>query len=443
MAALHNAANLDDPNAIPVPPPDYDWKQHRKYVLFMMFITYFLNSVDRNIINILAQSIKTEFGLADWQLGVMTGFAFATFYNIIGIPTARFIDGGAVRRNIIAGGLALWSVATALCGAAQNFWQLLAARAGVGVGEGTFGPSVVTLVSDYYGRSERARAIAIYLLGLPIAALVGMPLGGWIAEHYGWRVALMVVGLPGVIVALIVRYTIKEPPRGLSDGKFVKVQSALPIMQVFRTMTKKKTVVYMLIAVGFASFATVGGSTTWFPPYLQRTFGMSTAALGTSWGIITGITGALGSFGAGWLVDKYSAKHPKFFLIFPALAMALAFPFYVAATLAGNFYLSIAFLLVPATLNNSWIPAALATTQGLAPLAMRALLGMFVTFAANLIGHGFSPPIIGAISDLFSSYVGSPVEGLRWALIVTAMLYPVAALFFWMASRTVQGDLEQ
>lgn len=442
MSAIHSSANLDDdPNAIPVPPPDFDWKQHRKYVLFMMFITYFLNSVDRNIIKILAEPIKAEFGLADWQLGLMTGFAFATFYNIVGLPTARFIDGGAVRRNIIAGGLALWSLATALCGMAQNYTQLLIARGLVGVGEGTFGPSVVTLVSDYYGRSERARAIATYLIGLPIAALVGMTLGGWVADEYGWRTALVVVGLPGVLVALVVRFTVKEPPRGLSDGKFVKMAKALPIGQVFRTMTKKKTVVYLLIAAACASFPTVG-MTAWYPPYLQRTFGMSLSELGAYWGIVTGVTGALGSFGAGWLVDRYSAKHPRFFMIFPALAMIISFPFFVLATLSGNFALALVFLVVPATLNNSWIPAALATTQGLAPMAMRALLGMFVTFAANIVGHGLSPPLIGLVSDLYGASMG-PAAGLRWALITSALLYPTAAFFFWMASRTISNDLEK
>ena len=441
MTSLRDIPESADTVTIPVAPPDFDWKRHRKYVLFMMFITYFLNSVDRNIINILAQSIKTEFNLADWQLGVMTGFAFATFYNIIGIPTARFIDGGAVRRNIIAGGLALWSLATAACGLAQNYWQLLAARAGVGVGEGTFGPSVVTMISDYYGRSERSKAIATYLLGLPIAALVGMSLGGWVAQHYGWRMALMVVGLPGVLVAIVVRLTVKEPPRGLSDGKFVKVAAALPIRQVFKTVTKKKTVVYLLIAASFASFSTVGGM-VWFPPFLQRSFGLTPAELGATWGIITGITGAIGSFGAGWLVDKFSTKSPKYFMLFPAMAMAISFPFYILATISTQFWMAFAFLLVPATLNNSWIPAALSSTQSLAPIAMRALLGMFVTFAANLIGHGFAPPVIGALSDLFGSLTGSPVEGLRLALIAATIFYPLAALFFWLASRNVQNDLE-
>lgn len=247
---------------------DFDWRRHRKYVVFIVFVAFFLNSLDRNIINILQQSIKVEFHLMDWQLGMMTGFAFAMFYNVIGIPTARFIDGGAVRRNIIAGGLALWSVATALCGITQNFWQLLLFRAGVGVGEGTFGPSTMTMISDYYGPNERAKAMGTYLLGLPLAALVGLPLGGWVADHYGWRAALMLVGFPGLIVALIVRLTVREPPRGLSDGKVVTVVS-IPVRQVFRIAMRKKTVVHLLAAASLASFSTVGGA-IWFPAFLQR-----------------------------------------------------------------------------------------------------------------------------------------------------------------------------
>ncbi len=164
--------------APPVAAPD-SWRRHRPYVLFMVFVAFFLNSLDRNIINVLLQPIKNEFHLKDWQLGMMTGLAFAMFYNVIGIATARFIDGGAVRRNIIAGGLALWSVATALCGMSQTSWQLLACRMGIGVGEGTFGPSTMTLISDYYGPNERARAMGLYLLGMPLALFVGLPLGGW------------------------------------------------------------------------------------------------------------------------------------------------------------------------------------------------------------------------------------------------------------------------
>lgn len=431
-------ATLPEGPAVTAP---FAWKRHRNYVVFMLFVAYFLNSIDRNIINILQQSIKEEFNLMDWQLGMMTGFAFALFYTSIGIPVARLIDGGAIRTTIVAGGLALWSVATAMCGVVQNYWQLVLCRAGVGVGEGSFGPSTVTMISDYFGPAERARAIGTYLLGLPVGSLVGLSAGGWIAQHYGWRAALLIVGLPGLIVALIFKLTVREPPRGLSDGKFVKLAAAASIRQIFAVAVGKKTFVHLLAAASLASFSTVGGM-VWFPPFLQRGFGLNPAQVGVAWGVMAGLTGIAGAFGGGWLADRFGARDPKYFMLLPALAMAVSFPFYLLATTAGSFWLCFAFLLVPATLNNSWIPAAMALTQGLAPLAMRALLAMFVTFAANLIGHGIAPPVIGGLSDLFGAHFGNPVDGLRWALISAAVFYPWAALHFWLASRNIRRDLE-
>jgi predicted MFS family arabinose efflux permease len=440
MPSSAGAVVAGDPSLTSLVTATFDWKRHRNYVVFMMFVAYFLNSIDRNIINVLQQSIKTEFHLSDAQLGLMTGFAFALFYTSIGIPTARFIDGGAIRTKIIAGGLALWSVATALCGVCQNYWQLLICRAGVGVGEGTFGPCTMTLVSDYFGPTERARAMGFYLIGLPLGSLFGLSLGGVIADHYGWRAALLVVGLPGLIVALIIRFTMKEPPRGLADGKYTKLEKALPIGQVFRTVTRKRTVVHLLFAASYASFSTVGGM-VWFLPYLMRSYHMSPGQIGPAWGIMVGLTGIVGTLGGGMLADRLGKRDRKYFMILPACSMLLSFPFYILAMVSANFYICFACLMVPAAINNAWIPSAMSLTQALAPMAMRALLGMFVTFAANLIGHGIAPPVIGQLSDWFGAGQGT-AEGLRWALIVASVFYPLSALHFWLAARTVNNDCE-
>ena len=232
--------------------------------------------------------------------------------------------------------MALWSIATALCGVAQNFWQLALFRASIGVGEGTFGPASMTTISDYYGPNERARTMGTYLLGLPLGSLVGLPIGGWVAQHYGWRAALMLVGLPGLIVALIVRLTVREPPRGLSEGKAIKVTAPIPVAQVFRIVTRKKTVVHLLAAASLSSFSTVGGS-AWFPTFLQRDFGLSTAQVGAAWGIIVGLTGALCAFGGGWLADRFGSKDAKHYMRLPAVAMMISLPFYLLATVTGNY----------------------------------------------------------------------------------------------------------
>jgi MFS family permease len=180
----------------------------------------------------------------------------------------------------------------------------------------------------------------------------------------------------------------------------------------------------------------------WFPAYLQRDFHLNAAQVGASWGVIVGLTGALCAFGGGWIADKYGARNPKYYMSLPALAMAISLPFYLLATMTGSYWLCFACLIVPSALNNSWIPAGIAVTQRLAPMAMRALLGMFVTMAANLIGHGIAPPVIGGLSDAFTHYLGNDTEGLRWALIVSAIFYPWAALHFWLASRSIAGEFE-
>ncbi len=421
---------------------DFNWRSHRKYVVFIIAVAFFLNSLDRNIINILLQSIKAEFRLTDAQLGVMTGLYFAILYNLVGLPTARLIDGGAIRRNIIAGGLALWSVATALCGVAQNYWQMLIFRAAIGVGEGTFGPSTMTLVSDYFGPTERARAMGTYVLALPLASLVGLPLGGWVAVHYGWRAALMLVGLPGLIVALIFRLTVREPPRGLAEGKPVTVAKPVPLGQVLALVKRKKTVMHLLAAASLSSFSTVGGA-VWFPSFLQRDFHLNAAQVGASWGVVTGLSGALCAFGGGWLADRFGARDARYYMSLPALAMAISLPFFLLATVTGSYWLCFACLVVPSALNNSWIPSGIAVTQRLAPMAMRGLLGMLVTMAANLVGHGFAPPLIGWLSDSFTAHFGGDqTEGLRWALVASAVFYPWAALHFWLASRSIARDFE-
>ena len=417
------------------------WTKHRNYVLAILFVAYFLNSIDRNIVNILQQAIKAEFRLDDFQLGLMTGFAFALFYASIGLPAARMIDRGVKRTLIVSIGLALWSLMTGLSGLAQNYWQLLLCRAGVGVGEGSFAPSGFTLISDYFGRNERARATGIFLLGLPTASLVGLASGGWIAEHYGWRSALMIVGLPGLIVALIFKLTVKEPPRGLSDGKSVALATAIPLGEVFHKARSKKTFVHLLIAGSLASFCTVGGM-VWFPAFLMRGFGLNTQQIGLWWGVLSGVTGMVGAILGGQLSDRLGARDPKYVMLIPAMGMLVCLPFFLLAVTTSDVRLAFAFLLVPATLNNFWLPPAIALTQGIAPLAMRAIVGMLITFALNLCGHGFAPPIIGKLSDVFGGFTGSQVDGLRWALISISIFYPLAAFFFVRASRSVATDLE-
>ena len=414
---------------------------HRTYVLVMLFAIFALNSIDRNIVNVLQQSIKLEFGLADWQLGVLTGFAFSLFYTSMGIPVARLVDRGASRTWMLAGAIALWSVMTAVCGLAQNFVQMLVARAGVGLGAaGSVSPSM-TLISDYFGPQERARAMGIFSLGIPLGALIGLSVGGWAAQEFGWRVALMVVGVPGLLVAILFKLTVKEPPRGLADGIQPGSLQTMTFGETARVIWRKKSFVHLIAGASLASFCMVS-VLVWFPPFFMRSYGLNAAEVGLTWGVMAGVTGLLGSFVGGWLADRLARRDQRFCLWVPAGAMLLALPFYLAAANAPSAPVSFALLLIPAVLNNIWLAPQMALNQTLSPLPMRAMAGALTTLAANMIGFGLCPPIVGAISDLFTHRIGNETDGLRWALVTVAVVYPWAGFHFHRASKSLLRDLE-
>ena len=195
----------------------------RNYALSVLVVVYTFNFIDRQILSILLEPIKQDLGLSDSALGMLTGFAFALFYATLGIPIARFADRGN-RRNLIALALTIWSGMTALSGVAQNFWHLLLARIGVGVGEAGCSPPAHSMIADYFPAENRATALGIYSLGIPFGILFGFIAGGWLNEFFGWRVAFFVVGIPGLLLALLVRYTLREPPRGMAEGRVAEAE---------------------------------------------------------------------------------------------------------------------------------------------------------------------------------------------------------------------------
>ncbi len=212
---------------------------YRWYVLSVLVVVYIFNFIDRSILGILLEPIKQDLGASDTAMGFLGGIAFAAFYTILGIPIARMADKG-VRRNVIVVCLTIWSVATALCGLAQNFVQLLFARMGVAVGEAGGSPPSHSMISDLFPADKRATALAIYALGIPIGSMIGNLGGGWINEWFDWRTAFFVVGLPGVALALFVRFTVREPPRGVAEGIDVK-QEAPPLMAVLKHLWELKS----------------------------------------------------------------------------------------------------------------------------------------------------------------------------------------------------------
>jgi predicted MFS family arabinose efflux permease len=423
------AVALDSPLSSP---------RYRAYVLAMLVVVYVFNFLDRQIVTILAEPIKNDLGLNDTQIGLMTGLAFALFYTVLGIPLARLAD-RANRVSIISVALVIWSGMTALCGAAQNFVQLLAARIGVGVGEAGCSPPAHSLIADYYPPEKRASALSIYALGIPIGSILGLLAGGWIAEFYGWRTAFYLVGLPGIVLALLFRLTVREPPRGMSEGGTAAAAAQPALGDTLRTLLGNRTLVH--IAMGGALTSFVGyGLGQWLPAYFMRIHGMGIAETATYFGLVVGVASAIGTFLGGAIADRLAVRDRRVYAWLPAAGVLLAFPFYVAAMLSNNPYLSIAILVVPSLLNSLWLGPAFGTVQNLAPMRMRALASAILLFILNIIGLGLGPFLVGVLSDLLSGPF--PGDSLRYAILIATGAYFWAGAHFLLAARTLRRDLD-
>lgn len=409
----------------------------RGYTLAILVIVYVFNFIDRQIVTILQEPIKAEFALADWQLGLMTGLAFALFYTALGLPIARYVDRTGVRVMVISVSLAVWSFATALCGMAQNFVQLVLARSIVGVGEAGFTPPAMSLISSLYPRSERGFALGVYALGIPIGSMFGLALGGWIGQQFGWRWALLIVGLPGLLLAVLVKMTVREPDRIVEAAP--KKGERLFIPEIM-SMLRKPAYRHLLIAGTMAAVISVGTS-VWTPSFLARSHGMSMSEIGFAWGIVAGLAGAAGSVGGGKLIDVLGVRDLRAAAWAPMGAMLIALPVYLLALSVEAGWLALTLLVLPITVNGMFVTSFMTLGQNLAPVWLRATVGAFGGLVLNLIGIGMGPLAIGAASDYFAGVTGSTSEGLRYALMITGLLYLVSAAHFYLASRTLVHDL--
>src|SRR5687768_2814353 len=269
---------------------------YRHYIVWLLFVIYVFNYADRQILSIVLEPIKQEFALRDWQLGLLSGLAFAAFYSTLGIPIARLAD-SRNRVNIITASIIVWSAFTAVCGLAKNFWHLLIARIGVGVGEAGCSPAAYSIISDYVEPKKRATALSIYSMGVYGGSALGFLVGGYVAQEYGWRMAFYVVGLPGIALAFLVRATLREPPRGFSDG-VQKVAEPPPFMKVLTDLWSKPSFRHLSFAAGLHAFVSYGVG-TFYAPFLSRTHGMALAEAGRWLSLVVAIGGFLGTYYGG------------------------------------------------------------------------------------------------------------------------------------------------
>ncbi|NNC54535.1 MAG: MFS transporter, partial [Pseudomonadales bacterium] len=301
----------------------YEKAGYRRYVLVLLTLVYAVNFVDRQLVAILQEAIKADIGLSDTQLGLLTGFAFAMFYVLAGIPIARLAD-RSNRRNIISIAIAVWSCMTALSGMAGNFFQLLLARIGVGVGEAGCSPPAHSMISDMYPPRQRATALSFYSVGINIGIMVGFLLGGILNQYFGWRVAFIVVGAPGVLIALWFRFTVREPQRGWSER--VEVDTAhVAFGRVVQFIWSHKYLVHISLGAAMSSMAGYSIS-SWSASFFIRSHAVPTAELGAWLAVGVGIFGSIGTFGCGLLADKLGVQNKRFYMWVPAIAILCTIP---------------------------------------------------------------------------------------------------------------------
>jgi len=404
-------------------------ENYKRLVLVLLVVAYTLNFIDRTIIATIGQAIKVDLKITDTQLGLLGGLYFALLYTLLGIPIARFAE-RFNRVNIIAAAIVVWSGFTALCGTAANFATLAAYRFGVGVGEAGLSPPAHSLISDYYEPKKRASALAVYAFGIPLGAMLGAIIGGQMLDHFTWRTAFMLVGLPGVAVAIALKLLVKEPPRGHSEadggasaraaaaGKAYSLGAEFKeIGAVFATLFGNWPVLNIVLGTTLVSFAGYGGG-QFAPPYFIRAFHLSYGEVGLLIGLAVGISQGIGTLAGGPITDRLSRRSPRWYALTPAIGLTAAFPFYVAVYKAATWQQAVMFILLPGILACLHLGPTFGVIQNMVPTHRRATAAAILLFVVNLIGLGGGPPFTGWVIDHFAAFhLANPGETGMWAAI--------------------------
>ena len=405
------------------------------YVLGVLFVVYIFNFIDRQILAILLQPIKDDLKISDTALGFLTGFAFALFYTFAGLPLARIADRW-VRRSLIALSLATWSIMTAASGLARGFTDLAFARIGVGIGEAGATPPAHSLIADYFPPEKRATAFAIYAAGIYVGVGLGFWIGGWINDAYGWRMAFFVIGIPGVLMALIVRFTVREPPRGLSDPTVGKTQE-YTVREVWRFFSTLPAARNASLAGAFHAFVGYGLG-AWIPAFFVRVHHMTPGSLGRWLSWITAIGGVVGAFAGGWIADRWVRSNPRARPYVGLIGVLLSIPPLFFTLLLADTEIALWALLPYNIVTTLWLGPTIAVIQDVVPPSMRAMASAVFLFIVTIIGLGAGPQVIGILNDL----IGTP-DAIRYSLLSVAIIMNIfAAWFFWKTATTLEQDMK-
>jgi MFS family permease len=409
---------------------------YRNYVLFVLFLGYVVNALDRAILGILLPSIQAEFGLSYTQLGLLGGIAFALFYATCGIPIASLADRTS-RKWILGGSIMLWSVMTAVCGLAKSFPMLLTARIGTAIGEAGGSPPSHSLISDYFSLKKRGTALSIYALGVPLGGMLGLLLGGWGNDLWGWRTAFILAGLPGILVALLVMFSVKEPARA------PKPLGAAPASKnpfaAIRFVIARPAFLHMSLAAAMHALVWYGAG-NFNAVFLVNTHGMSTSAIG-SWLASFALIGAFGTFLGGYSSDWLSRRFndERFYMWVPGVSVILGPPFQMLAYLSGDMTIVMASFAVSAFLASFFFGPSFAMAQALVSPSHRALSASLLLFIQTMIGLGLGPLVVGMMSDFLTASQGG--NALRYALVLVTLFNVWSGVHYYLASRTVRQDI--
>ena len=415
---------------------------YARYVLGLLLFVYLFNFVDRQILSILLESIKAEIPLSDADLGFLGGIAFAIFYTFAGIPIARWADRGS-RVSIITLSVVVWSGMTALTGAAHSFAVLLLARVGVGVGEAGCSPPAHSLLADYFPPERRGTALSIYALGIPLGGSLGTLVGAWVASYFGWRMAFLAVGLPGLLIALVVRLTLREPIRGQSEGRPgarpAPAQPTETTLQVLYYMGRLRSFVHLSLAGALHAFVGYGAA-YFLPSFFARVHHMGLTERG-SWLSGLALIGAVGTYLGGALSDRFGRRDARWYMWVPGLATLAGVPIALGFYLVPNAYVALSIGVVASIAGPMYLGPSFAMTQTLVPPRMRAMASAILLFIINLIGLGLGPWFVGYASDVLVPHFGD--QSLRVALAgIVTLGNAWATAHYFLAARTLRADLE-
>lgn len=456
-------------------------KPYRSYVLTSLLLVYILNFVDRQLLSVVGPELKPELGINDTLFGLLTGAGFAVVYTLIGIPVARIAERHH-RVWLMTGCVALWSLMTALCGLSREItiagitigavWVLFACRIGVGIGESGCTPPATSLISDYYPPSKRSTAMGYYAMGVTLGAAAANLIGGPVAEHFGWRMAFFVVGLPGLLVALLLKLTVKEPPRGYTDPpNAVKVERST-FKEGLTVLMSKPSFWWTTAGVTIASFCGYG-ITTFQSIFMNRTFALTTSEAALHVNVPVAVASAIGTLATGWMAERLISKRPNAIAWIPGLGLIISVPFYLLAFSTDVFAYSLIGLIVGGFAKYGYLAAQYTVATGVVSVRVRATSTAVLIFLQNMIGYSLGPLFIGGVSDILFKMkvtelnmpdmtrkmcegkgalekltvaqrevcaIAHP-ESLQQSMLITSLFYALAGIGLLMACRTLQRDL--